>query len=83
MESIDGLIESANNLFLKKRFLDAIPIYEKILKIDPTNLNAVNNKGYALSKSKDYKNAIDCYNHGLKINPNDKSLIINKICLLN
>ena len=82
MESIDGLIESANDLFLKKRFLDAIPIYEKILKIDPTNLNAVNNKGYALSKSKDYKNAIDCYNHGLKINPNDKSLIINKISAL-
>ena len=72
MESIDELIKSANNLFLKKHFRDAIPIYEKILKIDPDNLDAINNKGYALSKLKDYKNAIDCYNHGLKIAPSKR-----------
>ena len=61
---------------------EAILSYTEALKIDPDNLDAINNKGYALSKLKDYKNAIDCYNHGLKIAPSEESLLINKISAL-
>ena len=57
-------------------------MYEKFLKLDSTNISAINNKGYALSKSKNYKDAIDCYNEGLRIKPNDKTLLINKISAL-
>ena len=79
MSNMKKLLKSANTLFLKKHYRDAIPIYDNILEIDPNNLNALNNKGYALSKSKDYHNALICYDEGLKINPHDKILLINKI----
>ena len=79
MQDLDNLLKSANNLFFKKRFNDAIILYDKILEFDPLNLDAINNKGYALSKSKNYQNAINCFNIGLKNNPREKSLLINKI----
>ena len=79
ISEIDRLLESANMLFLKKSFLESIQIYEKILQIEPTNLSALNNKGYALSKTNDYQNAINCYDKGLSINPNEKTLLVNKI----
>ena len=78
MEYLDNLLKSANELFLKKCFNDAISKYKKILESDPTNLNAINNMGYALSKSKDYQNAINCYDIGLQNNPHEKTLLINK-----
>ena len=45
MLDLDTLLKSANKLFLKKQFLDSITIYEKILEIDPNNLNAINQVG--------------------------------------
>ena len=82
-ETIDKLLKNANELFLKKKFKDAILLYDEILKLDDENLNVINNKGYALSKIKNYDDAIACYDQGLKINPNEKSLQINKISYKN
>ena len=82
MEYSDNLLKSANELFLKKRFNDAISKYKKILESDPNNLDAINNMGYALSKSKDYQSAINCYDIGLKDNPCEQTLLINKISAL-
>ena len=45
-------IDDANELFLNKKFEDAIFQYELILQDDPHNLLALNNKGYSLSKLK-------------------------------
>ena len=81
-DTIDKLLKNANELFLKKKFKDAILLYDEILKLDAENLNVINNKGYALSKIKNYDDAISCYDQGLKINPNEKSLQINKISSL-
>ena len=67
MSDTQEMLKSANMLFLKKYFKDAISIYEKIIEMEPNNLNAINNKGYALSKIKDFENAINCYDIGLKI----------------
>ena len=79
MSDLDDLLESANTLFLKKQFTDAISTYKKIIDLDPSNLIAINNLGYALSKSKDYQNAISYYDYGLRQHPNEKTLLINKI----
>ena len=46
MSHLDDLLESANRLFLKKQFVDAISIYKKIIDLDPNNLTAINNIGY-------------------------------------
>ena len=78
----NNLLNSANKLFLKKRFTDAVLIYEKILHREPKNLDAINNKGYALSKLKKYHDAIRTYDLGLKNNPQEKTLVINKISAL-
>ena len=79
MSHLDDLLESANRLFLKKQFVDAISIYKKIIDLDPNNLTAINNIGYALSKSKNYQNAVSYYDYGLQQYPNEKTLLINKI----
>ena len=71
------LLNEANKLFLKKLFRDSLPIYDEILKSDPENIDVINNKGYALSKMKNYDEAILCYDKGLKINPTEKCLMVN------
>ena len=76
------LLNEANKLFLKKLFRDSLPIYNDILKSEPENIDVINNKGYALSKMKNYDEAIACYDQGLKINSNEKCLLINKISAL-
>ena len=76
------LLNEANKLFLKKLFRDSLPIYDEILKSEPENIDVINNKGYALSKMKNYDEAILCYDKGLKINPTEKCLLINKISAL-
>ena len=82
MSDTQEMLKSANMLFLKKYFKDAISIYEKIIEMEPNNLNAINNKGYALSKIKDFENAINCYDIGLKIKSDEMTLLINKISTL-
>ena len=72
-------INIANELFLNKKFEDAVFQYEKILENDPHDLSALNNKGYVLSKLKRYDAAIECYNRSLQIKPDDKLVQINII----
>ena len=76
------LLNEANKLFLKKLYRDSLPIYDEILESEPGNIDVINNKGYALSKMKNYDKAILCYEQGLTINPNEKCLLINKISAL-
>jgi len=72
-------IDEGNNLFLEKKFQDAIKKYNIILEKEPDNLIALNNKGYSLSKLKKYSDALVCYDKFLQINPKDKTVLINKI----
>ena len=74
-------IGMANQLFLDKKFTDALELYEKILKKDSRNLVALNNKGYALTKLKRFEEALACYTSSLEIQPNDKTVQINKVSL--
>ena len=64
-----NIIDEANELFLKKKFYDAIVKYEIILQSQPNNLIALNNKGYAFSKLRNYSKALACYNECLEKNP--------------
>lgn len=75
-------IAEANELFLAKKFPEACAIYDKILREDPQNVAALNNKGYSLSKLNDYSAALACYDSALAISPNDKTLLTNKISSL-
>jgi tetratricopeptide (TPR) repeat protein len=74
-------IEQANELFLRKKFEAAIKKYDFILRNEPDNLLALNNKGYSFSKLRKYQEAISCYDEYLSIKPNDSIVLINKISI--
>ena len=80
---INSILDEANKLFLQGRLKDAIIFYDKILAENPNHIASLNNKGYALSKLKDYDSAMQCYDKALKLEPNDLSIIVNKISSTN
>ncbi|NDB91889.1 MAG: hypothetical protein EB167_04155 [Nitrososphaeria archaeon] len=76
------VLQQANHLFLNRQFSDAVALYDQILNVDPKNLDAINNKGYALGKMKKHQEAIAVYDFGLSLYPNERTLRINKISSL-
>ena len=76
------ILDEGNRLFLQGKLKESIAYYDKILKDNPEHISSLNNKGYALSKLKEFGNAIKCYDMALKISPDDVSLLVNKISSL-
>ena len=76
---VNSILDEGNRLFLQGKFQQAIVFYDKILDKDPKNISSLNNKGYSLSKLKDFTNSMKCYNLALEICPDDLSVLINKI----
>jgi len=79
---INSILDEGNRLFLKGKLKESIVYYDKILNDIPEHISSLNNKGYALSKLKDYDNAMKCYDAALKIRPDDLSVLVNKISSL-
>ena len=79
---IDSILDEANRLFLQGKLKEAVSYYDKILEENPNHLGCLNNKGYALSKLKDYDSALQCYDSALKMDPEDIPVQINKISSL-
>jgi len=76
---VNSILDEGNRLFLQGKLREAIIYYDKILDENPRHLSSLNNKGYALSKLKDYENSMKCYDEALKISPDDLSVLVNKI----
>jgi tetratricopeptide (TPR) repeat protein len=49
---------------------EAISYYDKVLAIEPGNMDALNNKGNALDNLGRYEEAIKYYDKAIEINPN-------------
>lgn len=60
--SIEGIYSKATEHFLNKQYAEAIPLYEKILKHDPTNINAPAKLALSNFELKEYDKAIK-YGH--------------------
>lgn len=75
----NSILDEGNRLFLQGKLHEAIIYYDKILDVNPQHLSSLNNKGYALSKLKDFDNAMRCYDAALVISPDDLSVLVNKI----
>ena len=73
----NSFLDEGNRLFLQKKFQQAVTYYDKILDEDPKNVSSLNNKGYALSKLKDFTNAMKCYEIALEISPDDLSIPVS------
>ena len=78
----NSILDEGNRLFLQGKLKDAITYYDKILNDNPEHLSSLNNKGYALSKLKDFDNAMKCYDMALQLYPDDLSVLVNKISTL-
>jgi tetratricopeptide (TPR) repeat protein len=55
--------------FAKRNFEDAIEAGKKLLKINPINVAAFNNIGYALLQQKKYQEAIEEFTSAISLNP--------------
>ena len=49
---------------------DAKNYYQKVLKIDPNHLGALNNLGVIYKNLQDYQKAKDCYKKAIECDPN-------------
>ena len=62
--------------------LDAMRCFQTSFELDPTDINAINNKGVCLFDMGEYDKALECYNVALKLNPHfDKALKNKEKCL--
>mgnify|MGYP001566201508 FL=1 len=78
-----SLLESqAIEMINESKYDKAIIYLDKILEIDPQNINALNNKGGILIKSGNYSNAIDYFDEILKIDGNNTQALNNKAIAL-
>ena len=51
------------------KFEDAIECFDEVIKLNPKNKNAWNNKGAILYELGDLKRALECFERTLKIDP--------------
>jgi tetratricopeptide (TPR) repeat protein len=51
------------------RFNDSIEAYDRAIQLDPSNIEALNKKAYALDSLGRYESAIQCLNRSLEIDP--------------
>ncbi len=60
------------------RFTEAIACYDQVLKLNPHNADALNNKGVAYAALKKYEDAIVNFDKALSIHPDYKHALHNK-----
>ena len=82
---IDDLFKKAKKYFEEKKYVKALMCCDKILKINPNDVLALNNKGVIFYKLGEYKKELEYYekalkyfDDALKINPNNIEILYNK-----
>lgn len=68
-----GQIKKANQYFEQENYGDAITYYEKVIKKESNNADAIQNVAFAYRKLKDYNNAEKYYAKAVEINPDESS----------
>jgi tetratricopeptide (TPR) repeat protein len=64
-----------------KKNISLLKPYKDELKIDPSNIVALNNMGVELTYQKRFNQAIKCFNRVLELNPEDSAALYNKSIL--
>jgi len=64
-----------------KKYKEAIESYDKVLEIDPENVNALSYKGISLLYLHNYDESELCYDKLLEIRKNEGNAWYNKACI--
>ena len=72
------LMERAYDFLNEGEIEYALKLYDEILKVNPTDIHALNYKGLALASLGHYDEAIQWYDKVLAIDPNDSDAKYNK-----
>ena len=75
---LQNLMEKAVYHEIRNEYKCAIYCYYQVLQIDPKNINALNNMGFAYYNFKIFPKAIDCYDKVLQIDPKHTYALNNK-----
>jgi tetratricopeptide (TPR) repeat protein len=76
--SISDLIQEGHLLLNASRFEEALISYDKVLKIDPRSVDALNGKGLILNQLGKYEEAITWFDKALIIDPDYIDAMYNK-----
>ena len=71
-------IREGNLLMNESKYEDAIKLYDQVLRIDPTSVEALNGNGLAYNKLGKYEDAITWFDNALKIEPTSAQVLNNK-----
>ncbi|HET9806815.1 MAG TPA: tetratricopeptide repeat protein [Nitrososphaeraceae archaeon] len=73
-----NMLQRANDYLSEGEVESALQIYDEILKLNQTNVSALNHKGLAFESIGNYEEAIKMYNKVLAIDPSDLLALNNK-----
>ncbi len=78
INTVEDLLERSNALRDNKQYAEAIEVCDRVLRLDPNNSYAYNNKGWALNELGRYKEGFAAYNTALRLDPNNSIAQNNK-----
>ena len=73
-----NMLQQANDYLSEGEVEYAFQIYDEILKLNQSNISALNYKGLAFASIGNYEEAIQMYNKVLALDPNDVDAKYNK-----
>jgi len=76
-KNLDNLYEEGIDLGKSGKYLEAIKIFDDVLKIDPKHIDALASKAYSLCLLHKYEEAIMACEEALKINPKHELALCN------
>jgi tetratricopeptide (TPR) repeat protein len=72
------LLQNGRDALFKHKFEEALSYYDQVLKIDPNNKAALDNKGVALGNLQQFDKALAYFDQVLKIDPSNIDALNNK-----
>jgi len=81
-ENVSELLKKGGELALGKQYDNALPYFDKVLEIDPQNLDALKAKGFILIFTRDFEEASLILDKVLELDPNDRRSLELKVVAL-
>jgi len=81
-QNLSELLEKGKELSRLQQYEKALPYFEKVLEIDPTNIDALKSKSFILFLRGEFEEASSILDVVLELNPNDRFALNLKIMVL-